>query len=180
MDTPPTYWPHAPLHSMTERGSYMITAGTYEKRSLFNTPDKRTLVLDMLFKYAEQFEWKLQAWAVMKNHYHFVALSPADPESLRAFIGRLHEYSAKKLNRMDSTPGRKVWHNYWDTHITHPTSYYARLRYVHQNPVHHGLTDNASNYPWCSQSWLEQTAPRSFVNTLARFKTERLHVADEF
>jgi putative transposase len=158
----------------------MITAGTYKKRPLFNTPAKRTIVLDLLFKYAHRFEWNLQAWAVMNNHYHFVALSPADPGSLRVFVGRFHEYSAKKLNSMDSTPGRKVWHNYWDTHITHQTSYYARLRYVHQNPVHHGLTENASNYPWCSQSWLEKKAPRSFVNTLARFKTDRVNVMDEF
>ena len=168
------------MHCLSEKGVYMVTAGTYQKQLLFNSPEKRTLLRDLLFKYADQFKWKLQAWAVMDNHYHFVAASPENPNSLINLVSRLHEYSAKKLNRMDATPRRKVWHNYWDSHITHQTSYFARLRYVHQNPAHHGIIENASNYPWCSQAWLEQNAERSFVNTLARVKTDRISVHDEF
>lgn len=158
----------------------MVTAGVYHNSMLLNAPDKRSILLSLLFKYAQQFQWHLQAWAIMDNHYHFVAVSPKNAESLRDLISRLHEYSAKKLNRIDGTPGRKVWHNYWESHITHQTSYFARLRYVHQNPVHHKAIDNASNYQWCSQAWLEQNADRSFVYTLSRFKTGRISVHDAF
>lgn len=174
------YWPHAPMHSLSAQGIYMVTAGIYQKQHLLNTPAKRTLIRNMLFKYAAQVNWSLQAWAVMGNHYHFIAVSPNDAKTLKSLLAKLHEYSAKKLNRIDSTPGRKVWHNYWDSHITHQTSYFARLRYVHQNPVHHGIVENASNYQWCSQSWFEHHADRSIVNTLARFKTDKLSVRDDF
>jgi putative transposase len=142
-----SYWPHAPMHRLLGRGTYMVTGGTYLKQPFLNTPEKR---------------------------------SPDTPESLTTLIARLHEYSAKKLNHLDNSPGRKVWHNYWDSHITHQTSFFSRLRYVHQNPVHHGVTEDASSYEWCSQRWLEQNSPRSFVNTLARFKTDRVNVQDEF
>jgi len=175
-----SYWPHAPEHRLVERGTYMVTAGIYRKQPLLNTPEKLSLVRDMLFEFAKKQEWRLQAWAIMSNHYHFVASSPNDPASLKTLISRLHEYSAKKLNRIDDTPGRKVWHNYWDSHITHQTSFFSRLRYVHQNPVHHSVADDASSYEWCSQNWLEKQAARSFVNTLARFKTDRIKVHDEF
>lgn len=175
-----SYWPHAPMHSFPGQGVYMVTAGTFHKRCLLNTPEKLTLIRNLLFKYAEQLQWKLQAWAIMANHYHFIASSPENAESLRSLIGKLHEYSAKKLNQIDASPGRKVWHNYWDTRITHQTSCFARLRYVHQNPVHHGIVDNASNYRWCSQAWLEHNTDRAFVHTLARFKTDRINVADDF
>ncbi len=158
----------------------MVTAGIYQKQLLLNTPKKLTLVRDMLFKYALQFEWELQAWAVMGNHYHFIATAPENPSTLADLISRLHEYSAKKLNQLDDTPGRKVWHNFWDTRITHQTSYFARLRYVHQNPVHHGVIDNAANYACCSQAWLERNAERSHINTLSRFKTDRINVPDDF
>ena len=174
------YWPHAPMHSFSERGIYMVTAGTYRKQHILNSSEKRTIVRDLLFKYTEQHGWRLQAWAIMANHYHFVAVSPDNAQSLRNVISKLHEYSAKKINRIETTPGRKVWHNYWDSHITHQTSYYARLRYVHQNPVHHGVVDNAANYRWCSQAWLEHHAERSFIHTLARFKTECINVHDDF
>ena len=180
MNEESAYWPHAPMHSLSEKGIYMVTAGTYQKQHLFNSPEKLTLLRNMIFKYAEQFEWQLQAWAVMNNHYHFIAASPDDAASLRTMLSRIHEYTAKKLNQLDKTTTRKVWHNYWESRITHQTSYMARLRYVHQNPVHHEVAQNASNYPWCSQSWLEQNAGRSFVNTLARFKADRINVNDEF
>jgi putative transposase len=174
------YWPHAPMHRLLERGTYMVTGGTYLKQSFLNTPEKLSLICNMLFEFAEKYGWRLQAWAVMNNHYHFVASSPESPDSLKILIAQLHEYSAKKLNRMDGATGRKVWHNYWDSHITHQTSFFSRLRYVHQNPVHHGVTENASSYEWCSQRWLEQNSPRSFVNTLARFKTDSINVQDAF
>jgi putative transposase len=180
MDEPLTYWPHAPMHSFSEAGVYMVTASTYQKAHLFNSAEKLTILRDMLFKYAEQFSWRLQAWAVMNNHYHFIAVSPDDASTLKMMLSRLHEYSAKKLNRLDGEPGRKVWHNYWESRITHQTSYMARLRYVHQNPAHHGVVENASNYLWCSQAWLEQKADRSFVNTLARFKTDQVNLRDDF
>jgi putative transposase len=168
------------MHRLIERGTYMVTAGTYLKQPFLNTSGKLSLVRDLLFELAEKHNWRLQAWAVLNNHYHFVASSPEQPDSLKTLIARLHEYSAKKLNRLDDTAGRKIWHNYWDTHITHQTSFFSRLRYVHQNPVHHGVADNASSYEWCSQHWLEQNASRALVNTLARFKTDRINVPDAF
>ncbi len=168
------------MHRLIERGTYMVTAGTYLKQPFLNTPEKLSLIRNTLFELAERYNWQLQAWAVMNNHYHFITSSPDTPESLTTLIAQLHEYSAKKLNKMDNSPGRKVWHNYWDSRITHQTSFFSRLRYVHQNPVHHGVTDNASCYEWCSQHWLEQNAPRSFVNTLARFKTDQIAVHDDF
>jgi len=29
-------WPHAPLHRLTEKGTYMVTAGTYRKDHFFS------------------------------------------------------------------------------------------------------------------------------------------------
>ncbi len=180
MSDPVPYWPHAPLHRMTERGIYMVTAGIYRKEHLIGTPDRLSLVRDLLFALAEKHGWQLQAWAMLGNHYHFIAAAPDNPDSLAMLVSQLHEYSAKKLNRLDGTPGRKVWHNFWDTHITHQSSYFTRLRYVHQNPVRHGVVDSAANYPWGSQAWLERNAANSFVRTLERFKTDTVNVPDDF
>ena len=168
------------MHAITECGGYIVTCGTYRKVRILDTPEKRSLVQDMLFEQADRFGWQLQAWAVMVNHYHFVTLSPNDAQTLKSMVSAIHKWSALKLNKLDDTEGRKVWHNYWESRITHQTSWFARLRYVHQNPVHHGVVDNASNYRWCSQAWFERNANRSFVNTLARFKTDRINVLDDF
>ena len=109
---------------------------------------------ELLFACACEFGWELQAWAILRNHYYFVATAPSvergGPTTLSRLLGKLHMLSAKELNRQDGTPGRRVWAQYWDSHITFQTSHLARLRYVHENAVHHGLASMATTYRWCS------------------------------
>ena len=173
-------WPHAPVHLLTDAGAYMVTCGTYRKLPLLNDTGKLDFVRDMLFEVARELKWSLQAWAILANHYHFVALSPEDPASLPEFCSKLHMRTAKELNIREGQPGRRVWYQYWDSHITFERSYLARLNYVHNNPVHHRVVEAAPQYPWCSAAWFERTAGRAFWRTVADFKTDRLNVKDDF
>lgn len=80
----------------------------------------------------------------------------------------------------DAQPGRQVWHNFRDTQLTYKKSYLARLNYVHQNAVRHGLVSVASHYRWCSASWFERMATPAQVATIYSFKTDRINVHDDF
>ena len=173
-------WHHAPVHRLSAAGAYIVTAGTYEKVHYFREPERLTLVHDMLLSLAERYGWELQAWAIMSNHYHFVGTSPDDSLSLRALIRHLHSCTAIEVNRMDGTEGRKVWHAYWDTHLTYEKSFLARLNYVHQNPVKHGLVQMAEQYPWCSAAWFARTADPAFYETVTGFRIDRVNVGDDF
>jgi putative transposase len=172
-------WPHAPAHWLFEPGIYMVTAGTYQKLPHLNTPERRDLFLEALLQRAAEFAWTLRAWAVMSNHYHFVAASPQDPCILKRFLGKLHMTTAKQLNEWDGQPGRRVWFQYWDSHITFERSYLARLNYVHNNPVKHGVAA-AGSYRWCSAAWFAGNASPAFVATVQSFKTDMLNVPDDF
>jgi len=158
----------------------MVTAGTYRKEKFFDTPDHLQMLHDLLFKAAQEFDWRLQAWAVLANHYHLIATSQRHPTSLKAFLSKLHAVSARAVNKLDAARGRKVWFQYWDTQITFERSYLVRLNYVHNNPVHHGLVENAAEYPYCSAAWFARTADASFRETVSRFKTDRISVRDDF
>jgi putative transposase len=173
-------WPHAPKHWLFEPGIYMVTAGTYQKQPHLNSPARLDLILESLFNYADEFNWSLRAWAVLANHYHFIAASPPDPATLRKFIGKLHMKTAQELNRQDATLGRKVWFQFWDSRITFEKSYLARLHYVHNNPARHGVVDLAENYKWCSAAWFARNASPAFVATVKAFKADRLEVPDDF
>jgi len=151
-------WPHSPSHQLSENGAYIVTAATYQKAPIFNSRQRLTLLCEHLFERAAQYGWQLQAWAAFPNHYHFVALVPAQPSSLRTLIRHLHSVTAVEVNRLDQQPGRKVWFQYWETYLIYEKSFYARLRYVHENAVHHGLVKRAVLYPWCSAGWFEQKA----------------------
>jgi putative transposase len=173
-------WPHAPLHRLTETGAYMVTAGTYQKAHCLWNPQRLDLMQNALLATADEFGWRLAAWAVMSNHYHFLAASPEDPESLSVFLRKLHSQVAKRLNELDGTTGDRVWYQYFETHITFDRSYYARLKYVNENPVHHGLVAAASNYRWCSAAWFQREANSAFQKTIASFKIDRIKVIDPF
>ena len=100
--------------------------------------------------------------------------------SLSQMLGVLHTRTAGWINRLNATRGRKVWHNFWDTRLTYPKSYLARLNYVHQNAVKHGLARVANQYRWCSASWFEGVASPAMVQSIYGFKTDALSVSDDF
>ena len=95
-------------------------------------------------------------------------------------ISHLHTSTAAVVNREDSTPGRKLWFQYWETHLTFPRSYYARLNYVHHNAVHHRVARVASNYPWCSAAWFERVAEPAFRKRIFSLKYDKISVPDSF
>jgi len=158
----------------------MITAGTLHKAPLFNTPGKLALFRETSFNLLADYSISLRAWAFFNNHYHLILGFEDAKVPHRTFIRRLHRDLAVRLNETDATPSRKVMYQFWDTELTFEKSYLARLNYVHQNAVHHGLVPVANQYPWCSAAWFEEQAPQSFVNTVYSFKIDRLNVADDF
>jgi putative transposase len=180
MAEPNTPWPHAPIHRLAEQGAYFVTASTYQKAHHFCGAKRLRVLHRGLLTVTEKFDWRLEAWAVFSNHYHFVAHSPVIAANLSDMLSMLHVKMAEWVNKLDSTPGRQVWFNFWDTKLTHQRSYLARLNYVHKNAVKHGLVPMACQYPWCSAAWFERTAPPAMVKSIYRFKTDRISVADEF
>jgi putative transposase len=173
-------WPHAPPHRISSHGTFLVTGGTLHKRHFFRSEARLNLLEDKLLELAKDFGWQLEAWAVFSNHYHFVGHCQASSAKLKDFSGELHAATAAKLNQEDGEPKRKVWHNYFETALTFQPSYFARLNYVHQNAVKHGLVPVANQYRWCSAAWFERTASRAQVKTVYSFKIDKLKVLDDY
>jgi putative transposase len=177
---PPKDWPHAPVHRLADNAVYFVTAGTLHKRHYFDTPAKRDLLERLLLSFAREYGWQLEAWAVLANHYHFVARGNPDSRNLGEFLQRLHGVSSHDLNKLDGVEDRQVWFNFRDTKLTHQHSYLARLNYAHQNAVKHGLVAVANQYPWCSAAWFERVSSPAQVKTIYGFKVDRVKVDDDF
>jgi len=150
------------------------------KRRISIRPSDSICIQDALFTLSAEFGWQLRAWAILANHYHFIAGSPSQPDNLRKSLGKLHMITAKQLNQSDAQPGRKIWYQYWDSRITFEKAYLARLCYVHNNPIKHGLVANAANYRWCSAAWFAENSSPAFVKSVNSFKIDRLSVSDDF
>jgi putative transposase len=173
-------WPHSPLHRLGEKGTYMVTAGTLGKEHFFRDAEALDLLEEHLLSKAKEYDWQLEAWAVFSNHYHFVGHALEDAETLKPFLAHLHADTAREINLQDGKPERQVWFNFWDSALTYEKSYLARLNYVHQNAVKHGLVPVANQYRWCSAAWFERTARPAQVKTIYSFKTDKVRVVDDF
>ena len=178
-----TAWPHAPPHQLTEHGAFLVTAATYHKAHYFRGKERLGVLHRGLLSVAKDFGWQLSAWAVFSNHYHFIGQPPAeapDASTLANMLSTLHTKTARWINRLDDMPQRQVWFNFWETRLTYPRSFFARLNYVHRNPVKHGLVPVANQYPWCSARWFENVVSATLVKSIYRFKTDGIKVVDEF
>ena len=174
-------WPHAPEHRLNVRGTYFVTASTYLRPHHFRGKVRLAVLHRGLLKVAADFGWQLEAWAIFSNHYHFVGHSPADEETaenLSQMLGLLHEKTTcgpppSGLTSCTSSP--EVWRQISRESGTYEKSYLARLNYVHQNPVKHGLVPMAINIRGAPR-WFERTATPAQIKSIYRFKTDQLKV----
>jgi len=171
-------WSHAPLHFNAIDAVYIVTCGTYLKRPFYRDTTDLDLFESQLFEVARKHHIVLHAWCLLINHYHLVLA--ADAGTLEPFFRHLHSIASIALNRRQNAPGRKVWFQYRDTVISDEGSYFARLKYVQENAVHHNVIANAENYKWCSARWLAEHASRGFVKAVAEASLGSIKVEDDF
>jgi putative transposase len=175
-------WPHSPPHRLAEAGVYFVTARATDQQHLLARDSMRDWFEAKLFELMTEFKWRLEAWCVLSNHYHFVAHSPENSqsaESLSALVQKQHSLTTKELNRLDKTPGRtRLWQNFRETHLTYQRSYLARLNYVHQNAAHHGLVRVGSDWKWCSAKKFKESVTPAWLKTIASFKYDEIAADD--
>jgi len=180
MDVEIRQWHHGPAHVFAGNTNYIVTAGTLDKRPIFKGDERLAILQNLLFEVASAYKWELQAWALFANHYHFIAKSPPDGKSLKNLIQPLHSQSAREVNNLDLTPGRRVWFQYWDTCLTYEKSYLARLNYVHNNPVKHGLASIAEEYSFCSAAWFNGNADPQFRQKVEASPYDCIKIEDDY
>ncbi|WP_052573550.1 transposase [Haloferula sp. BvORR071] len=173
-------WPHAPPHRLKDTGVYFLTARAIGARHLLLEPDMRDWFQDLLLSLMEENGWKLEAWAILSNHYHLIGHSPTGGgQTLRKMVTKLHSFTTKERNRRDGMAGRTgLWHNYRETLLTHQRSYLARLHYVHQNAVHHGLVQLGSDWKWCSAAAFKKAVSPAGVKAISSFSYDEIAEKD--
>ena len=104
------------------------------------------------------------AWVLMKNHFHLLVrikeeadLSSPDRvwNPVRAlapakYFSNLFNSYAQAFNKMYNRHGN-LFERPFKRKLISDTEYFKRLViYIHNNPVHHGFTEHAIDYPWSS------------------------------
>jgi putative transposase len=171
---------HAPAHFFLTEYHYFITASTYGKRSYLDSDDKKQLLFGIICETFKNDIGKLYGWVILSNHYHILA-HLKDAFRLPRIVRRIHSKCAVLLNRMDHQPGRKVWYQYWDECIRDEREFYAKLNYIHFNPVKHGYVDDPESYRFSSyNSWLRTEGESRLEGLLRQFPPRETEKGDDF
>ena len=125
-----------PPHIYLDDTEYFITSSTFDRKPLFASEKRKTVLRDLLREKVKQYNVKLFAWVILDNHYHLL-MHIGDKEALYRFIKSLHGESAVRLNKEDACGGRQVWRNYWDRCPRSEHDFYTFFNYIHINPAKH-------------------------------------------
>ncbi len=126
-----------PPHVSEDNTCYFLTASTLYGERLLSADAQRAVVRDVLKAAIQQCGVTLYAWVILANHYHLL-LRTDQITPIHTFVKRLHGASAVHLNRLDGTPGRKVWYQYWDRFPRGESDFWTYFNYIHINPIKHG------------------------------------------
>lgn len=170
-------WPNNPLHRLSSAAAFLVTTATQHEAPLFRGELRLDFLQNTLVELAQQFGWELQAWTIVPNHYHFIAISPA-PQTLHALVEQFHAVTARYLKQQDNSLGPRIWSPAGERFLSHENTYLSRLKDVHFNPVQHGLVRDAARYPWCSAPWFARKADRFFYQAIKNYPADGQKMVD--
>ena len=117
------------------------------------------------------------AWVALPNHYHSILKAPdEDASQLPELLASAQKFTALSWNCEDGMLGRQVWYQYRDTCLSYPGSCWARLNYIHHNPVKHGLCNEPGEYPFSSYHVWRQLEEVDLFEVEGAYHWDRLNL----
>lgn len=115
---------------------------------IFERPqDKLQLILQME-QAREKKEIEVFAYCVMEDHFHM--LVRADLKELSGYMHDLAGRYSLYFNGKKERNGHVFGERYKSECIEKETSFWSCMRYIHNNPVRAGKTENITQYPYSS------------------------------
>jgi len=135
---------HRPPHIYLNHQHYFLTAATYHKISYIDNRLKKNLLKDLISHVFNRYNYRLEAWVLLDNHYHLLFQTSLGKYLPKA-MATIHGKCAIEFNKIDRKYGRKVWYQYWDYCIRNEADYWRHFNYIHQNPIKHSYIDRINN-----------------------------------
>ncbi len=127
-------------HHVTQRGN--------QRRDVFLNDQLRQVYLDLLAEHSKINHLRIQAYCLMTNHLHVVAV-PEQEHSLATTFRNTHGRFAQFWNTMTGRVGHMWQNRYYSCPLEAEESWRA-IRYVELNAVRAGIAGEGTEYRWSS------------------------------
>lgn len=134
---------------------HVINRGNY-RRNLFEPEGAAESFEACLFEAAARFGWRLQAFVIMRNHFHLAVETP-EP-NLGDGMKWLQGTWAMRFNRFRGETGRPFQGRYKALHVEPGHTLAQVAHYIHLNPVRARVlgVERLPEFRWSSLWWLVQ------------------------
>lgn len=128
-----------------ETRTYLVTAVTAQRRSLFQVTVTAELLRQTIFDYRSQGKFLLHAFVIMPDHFHAL-ITPAPDVSLEKAAQFIKGgFSFRLKSKFD------VWmRSFNESQITSEEKFRNCVRYIEENPVRRGLVMLPNEYRFSS------------------------------
>lgn len=128
---------------------HVINRGNY-RGDVFDTPDKATAFEHCLFEASARMGWRLQAFVLMRNHFHLALMTP-EPNLVEG-MHWLQGTFATRFNRFRSERGHLFQGRYHALLVEPGRALRSVVDYIHLNPVRAGIVQahQAIDFRWSS------------------------------
>lgn len=127
---------------------YHVTSRGNERKPIFQTDEDRELLLGILHKITEKFNWVYHAYCLMDNHYHLLIETPEG--NLSKGMRQLNGVYTQAFNRRHNRVGHIFQGRYKAVLIQKDSHLLEVCRYVVLNPVRAGAVETPEDWPWSS------------------------------
>jgi putative transposase len=140
---------------------HYITSSCDQRRP-FLTPQRRTLLLEILEQVRARYNFVVVGYVVMPEHFHLMISEPAQgtPSTVMQILKQrfARQVMEEWRNRPNLSPNEshalnkgRVWMpRFYDFPVWTQAKRIEKLRYMHRNPVVRGLVAAPQDWPWSS------------------------------
>ena len=141
-------------------GCYHFYNRGAHRRSIFNEEETYLFVLWRVKQYSESLGLTLLAYCLLPNHYHFLVRQEGE-QAAGLLPQRVFNSYSKAYNKRYQHSGTLFESNYKAIAVTNDAYILNLCRYIHANPVLHGLAEQVDDWPY--SNYLEWIGERDGV-----------------
>ena len=146
-----------------------LTFSCFSRRPFLSRDRSRLWFLEALERARRTHGFHLWAYVIMPEHVHLLVWPGDEPLCMadalytlkksvsNQALAYVRQHAPGFLERMaDRQPNGRVSHRFWqrgggyDENLFSAAKVWAKIDYIHENPVRRGLCDSPSEWPWSS------------------------------
>jgi len=130
----------------TSESLHFITFSCFHRLPLLDAPGAKETVEAVLEQTRARHLARVYAYVLMPEHVHLLINEPP-----RILLSQLLKAVKQMTSRKLRGPREKFWQDrYYDRNVHGEKARSEVIRYIHRNPVKHGLVEKPEDWPWSS------------------------------